>query len=406
MILLPRAERQAASQVAERVRCGVEALEIVLPQSGDAKRLRVTVSLGVATFPDEANDAASLLQGADEAMYTAKQSGRNSLVVFGQDRPARPAQSRVLLVDDEEKNLRLLEAYLSPDGYEILKARDGEEALQLARRCRPDIILLDVMMPRLSGFDVCRRLKRENDTRLIPVVLVTALSDRADWLRGIEAGADEFLSKPVNCEELSTRVRTSLRLKRNTDLLEDAETVIFTLARAVEARDPSTGGHVERVSHYAAELGKAIGLPDTQVQALRHAGVIHDIGKIAVPDAVLLKPGKLTTDEKQIIERHVEVGYELLRPLRTFAESLPAVRFHHERLDGSGYPLALRGAQVPVIAQVLAIVDVYDALTTNRVYRPALRQAEASQILRAEAARGMHDPNLVETFIQLVTTTT
>jgi putative two-component system response regulator len=159
------------------------------------------------------------------------------------------------------------------------------------------------------------------------------------------------------------------------------------------------------VSHYAVELGRAIGLPDAQVEGLRRAGVVHDIGKVVIPDAILLKPGKLTPEERKLMERHVEVGHELLRPLRTFAESLPAVRFHHERLDGSGYPLGLCGDQVPIVAQIMGIVDVYDALTTDRVYRPALSQSEAFRILRDEVTRGLHDTQLVETFLQQVSRT-
>lgn len=401
-ILLSHTNRTSAQILAERIRSTVEAMSIPLADTAQPDRLRVTVSLGVAGVPDDAADAEGLLQHADEAMYAAKQAGRNSVVVFGENGTVKPKQRCVLIVDDEEKNIRLLEAYLVPEGYATLKARDGEEALDVARRAQPDLILLDAMMPHLHGFDVCRRLKQEQATCLIPVVLVTALNGKEDRLRAIEAGADDFLSKPVNKVELLTRMRALLRAKQTIDLLEDSETVVFTLARAVEGRDPSTGGHVERVSHYAAELGRAIGLPDSQVDGLRRAGVVHDIGKIAVPDAILLKPGKLTPEERKIMERHVEVGYELLRPLRTFADSLPAVRFHHERLDGSGYSLGLKGDQVPVTAQIMAIVDVYDALTTDRVYRPAMSKAEAFRILREEAGRGLHDPKLIGRFVDLM----
>jgi putative two-component system response regulator len=401
-ILLSQTDRAGARILAERMRSAVEGMAIPLDDTAKSDRLRLTISLGVAGFPDDAADSESLLQHADEAMYAAKQAGRNSVVGFGDYGTVKPKDRTVLIVDDEEKNLRLLEAYLAPEGYATLNASNGDEALDAARRARPDLIVLDAMMPRLNGFDVCRRLKQEQATRLIPVVLVTALNGKEDRLRAIEAGADDFLSKPVSKVELLTRIRALLRAKQTIDLLEDSETVVFTLARAVEGRDPSTGGHVERVSHYAAELGKAIGLLDSQVDGLRRAGVVHDIGKIAVPDAILLKPGKLTLEERRIMERHVAVGYELLRPLRTFTESLPAVRFHHERLNGSGYPLGLKGEQVPLVAQIMAIVDVYDALTTDRVYRAALSQAEAVRIIRDEAARGLHDSRLVDSFVSLV----
>jgi putative two-component system response regulator len=364
--------------------------------------MHVTISLGVVSFPRDAADSLTLLQHAEEALFAAKQAGRNTIAVFGQSRSGHAAP-RVLVVDDEEINIRLLDAYLQPERYETYHAFNGEEALDIARRLRPDVILLDGIMPGVHGFDVCRRLKQDRSTSLIPIMLITSLNGSQDRLRGIEAGADEFLNKPVNREELLARVRSLIRSKRTTDLLEDAEIVIFTLAKAIESRDPSTGGHVERVSHYAVQLGKALNLPETQLEGLRRAGVVHDIGKIIIPDHILLKPGKLTADERRIMERHVEVGYELLQPLRTFAESLPGVRFHHERLDGSGYPLGLRGEQVPLVAQVMAIVDVYDALTTDRVYRPALSKAEAMQTLRYEAKRGLHNMELVETFCRLET---
>jgi putative two-component system response regulator len=401
VIMLPHTTGEDAAKLAERVRRSVESRSINVRCKTGSEGMHVTISLGVATFPQDAADAATLLQHAEQALFAAKQAGRNKIAVFGRTRSSQ-SEPRVLIVDDEERNVRLLEAYLEAESYETFQASNGEEALETARRLRPDLILLDGIMPGVHGFDVCRRLKQERATSLIPVMLITSLNGSQDRLRGIEAGADDFLNKPVNREELLARVRSLIRSKRSTDLLEDAETVIFTLARAVESRDPSTGGHVERVSHYALQLGKVIELQDTQLEGLRRAGVVHDIGKIAVPDHILLKPGKLTPEERKIMERHVEVGYELLQPLRTFAESLPAVRFHHERLDGSGYPLHLRGEQVPLVAQVMAIVDVYDALTTDRVYRPALNKTEAIQILREEACRGLHDSALVEKFVQLV----
>ena len=288
------------------------------------------------------------------------------------------------------------------DGYKTIRAGDGQEAIDIARRERPELVLLDAMMPRMTGFDACRRMKADNDLKLIPVVLVTALNGREDKLRGIEAGADDFLTKPIDKVALLTRMCALLKAKRTTDCLEDAETVIFALARTVENRDPATGGHVERVSHYAAALGRAAELSDSEVEGLRRAGVVHDIGKVAIPDQILLKSGRLTPDERRVIQNHVEVGYELLRPMRTFSESLPAVRYHHERLDGSGYPFGLRGEQIPITAQILAIVDVFDALTTDRCYRSALAIADALDVLRDEASRGLHDPQLIELFAQIV----
>jgi len=399
--LLPHTSRAEAHKLAERVRAEIASQSIGI-RTADQRGLRVTLSIGVAGFPEDACDAEALLQHADEAMYQAKQAGRNAVALFGAGEAANLAAHRILVVDDDEKNLRLLQAYLVPEGYQTILARDGQEAIEIARHSRPDLVLLDAMMPRLSGFDACRRLKQESATCLVPVVLVTALSSREDRFRGIEAGADDFLRKPIDRVELLTRVRALLRAKRTTDLLEDAETVIFTLARAVEARDPSTGDHVERVSRLAVKLGKSAGLRGAQLEGLRRAAVVHDIGKIVVPDAVLLKPGPLSPQERTIMERHVEAGYELLRPLRTFSESLDAVRFHHERRDGSGYPYGLRGDQIPLSAQIMAIVDIFDALTHERVYRAAQSNEGAFAELRAEGARGLHDPELIELFIATV----
>lgn len=400
VVLLPHTNRAGAQKVAEQLRRSVEQMPIESARLAD-RPLMVTISLGVASFPEDAEDGSTLLARADEAMYRAKRGGRNQVVPYQSTPGTHSGKARVLIVDDDERNIRLLDAYLGKEGYESIKAGDGSEALKIAMHEHPDLILLDGMMPQMSGFEVCRRLKDERMTSLIPVVIVTALSSREDRLRGIEAGAEDFLSKPVDKVELLARVRALLRAKQSTDQLEDADTVILTLARVVESRDPSTGGHVERVSNYATALGRALGLEHAACEGLRRAGFVHDIGKIVVPDSILLKPGKLTPEEHRIMQRHVDAGYELLRPMRTFAESLPAVRFHHERLDGSGYPLGLRGSQVPLIAQIIAIVDVYDALTSDRVYRPALSQDAAFAILEDETRRGMHDRGLLDTFVRI-----
>ena len=401
VVLLPHTTRSGACLIADRIRVAAQTA-VEQPSAFAPGGAPVTVSIGVATLPDDATDARALLERADAAMYQAKRAGRNQVVPFSESMSAAKTRSRLLLVDDDPKNLRLLEACLKSQGHELLTATDGEEAVAAAHREQPDLILMDGMMPRLSGFDACRMLKQDHRTCLIPIVLVTALNSREDKLRGVEAGADDFLTKPIDRTALIARVNASLRAKRSTDGLEDAETVILTLAKAVENRDPSTGGHVERVSHHAVTLGQAVGLPADQLHALRRAGIVHDIGKIAIPDAILLKPGKLTDSERKLMETHVEVGYEMLRPMRTFRDSLPAVRFHHERLNGSGYPLGLRGEQIPISAQIMAIVDVFDALTTDRVYRKALSHAEAFAVLRAEADRGLHDSRLIESFAQAV----
>jgi putative two-component system response regulator len=229
-------------------------------------------------------------------------------------------------------------------------------------------------------------------------VLVTGLSATADRVRGIQAGADDFLNKPFDQTELIARVRSLLSLKAHTDELERAESVLFALAHSIEGKDPYTRGHCERLSDYSARLALRVGLPETQVSALRRAGIVHDIGKVAVPDAVLLKPGRLTPDEYKIMQEHPLVGERICTPLRSFRQVLPIIRHHHEKLDGSGYPDGLRGEQIPLTARILTIVDVYDALTTARPYKHSLSSAEAQQIMADEVRNGWWDPQLFTEF--------
>lgn len=309
---------------------------------------------------------------------------------------------KILIADDVPDNVRLMEINLRRPDYQILKAYDGEEALETARRELPDLILLDVMMPGLTGWEVCQRLKTEERTRLIPVVLITALDQMEAKLRSIESGADDFLNKPINRTELRARVTSLLRMKQYTDELEKAETLVTTLALTVEARDPYTEGHCERLSRYSVALGKALQRSAEELRALRLGGVLHDIGKIAVSDSILLKPGPLTESELEIMRQHTIIGEHICRPLRSLHLVLPIIRHHHEHQDGTGYPDGLRGEQIPVLACILQTVDVYDALTTKRPYKPAFSQEEAVATLRREAARGWWDSRLVEAFASLL----
>jgi putative two-component system response regulator len=259
-----------------------------------------------------------------------------------------------------------------------------------------DLALLDVMMPLRSGFSVCRAVKSRPETCLVPVVLITGLSNAGDRIRGIEAGADDFLNKPVNNEELLARVRSLVRLKRFTDELENAETVLCTLARSIEAKDPYTEGHCDRLSRYTVSLGEKIGLSEEQRVALRRGGIVHDIGKVAVPEFVLLKPGPLDTAERKIMEEHPIAGERICAPLKSFRHVLPIIRSHHEKQDGTGYPDHLKGGEIPLTARVLQTVDIYDSLTTDRPYRKALSEEKALEIMREEARRGWWDAKLVD----------
>lgn len=254
----------------------------------------------------------------------------------------------------------------------------------------------------MNGIEVCRAVKRAPATRLIPVVLLTGTGGREHRLAGIDAGADDFLEKPFDAEQLKARVRSLTRLKRFTDDLESAESVILSLALTVEARDPYTEGHCERLASYAVALGAALGLSPDDLGALNRGGFLHDVGKIGIPDALLLKDEQLTPREYEQVKQHPVIGERLLGDLRSLAPVRPIVRHHHERLDGSGYPDGLRGAEIPLLAHVVSIVDAFDAMTTPRPYRTAMSQRAACAELRADVARGRMSRDLVEMFVAVL----
>jgi putative two-component system response regulator len=317
---------------------------------------------------------------------------------------AQPKQTSgtILVADDEVANRELLAELLSNEGFTVMTAADGAEALhQLSRACI-DLILLDVMMPRLNGFELCAKVKGDPETCLIPVVLITALSGRQDRLEGIRAGADDFLTRPVDRIELLARVTSLLKLKHRTDELERAEAVLFSLARSIEGKDPYTHGHCERLSDYSVALAQHLGLSEDEMLALRRAGVVHDIGKIAVPDSIILKPSSLSPDEWKLMREHPVLGERICAPLKSFRPVLPIIRHHHEKLDGSGYPDGLKGDQIPITARVLQVVDVYDALTTVRPYKPAFSITDALQTMKMEVAKGWWDPNIFDEFEKFV----
>ena len=309
---------------------------------------------------------------------------------------------RILVVDDDAVGRTVVCQMLRSNGFDVIEAVDGTSALERFKEDPPDLVLLDVVMPEPNGFEVCRALKADPETRLIPVVLLTGLDKTDDRVRGIEAGADEFLSKPVESVELIARARSLLNLKRFTDDLEHAETVILSLASAIEARDPNTEGHCDRLSVYGGRLAERLGLSPDHVEACRIGGIVHDIGKIGVPDAVLLKPGKLNTEEWEVMKQHTVKGEEICRGLKSFKDVLPIIRNHHEKSDGSGYPDGLKGDDIPLNARVLQVVDVYDSLTTERPYKPAHSREQTIEILREEVEKGWWDPDIAEQFIEMI----
>lgn len=307
-------------------------------------------------------------------------------------------QSTVLIAEDNEAIRELMGGWLRQQGYRVLAVEDGEEAIQTVLAQPIDLAIFDVMMPRRSGFSACRAVKARPETRLVPVVLVTGLESREDRIQGIECGADDFLCKPLDREDLLARVRSLLKLKQFTDELENAEQVICSLALSIEAKDPYTNGHCERLAKWAEGLGRRLGLPEEQCVALRRAGVVHDIGKVAIPEPILLKRGPLTAEERAIMQLHPVLGERICAPLKSFRLVLPIIRHHHEKLDGSGYPDGLRGEQIPRAARILQIVDVFDALTTDRPYHAAFSRDEALAVIKQEAERGWWDAGLATEF--------
>jgi putative two-component system response regulator len=311
------------------------------------------------------------------------------------------SSGKLIVVDDYVPNANGMRDLLVAAGYSVRVAYNGEDALRLVAEDAPDLVLVDVIMPGMSGVQLCRELKRRGGTRLTPVVLITASQDRDDRIAGLEAGADDFLGKPIDLQELRTRVRSLLRVKQLTDELESTEAIMTMLGHMVEARDPYTEGHCQRLAEYATALGAALHLDSADLDTLNRGAVLHDVGKIALPDTVLLKPGRLDADEVALMREHPVVGDNLCRTVRSLERVRPIVRSHHERQDGRGYPDRLAGAEIPLLAQIVAVVDVFDALTTNRPYRNAMSPKAAYEIMLKEAAGGWCPVRLAQTFIDL-----
>lgn len=314
----------------------------------------------------------------------------------------RRRAQRILVVDDNADNTLLMRELLSRQGYEVLLAENAADAEKIMAHTPPDLVLLDVIMPGKSGYELCREWKDATETRLIPIVMITGLSDREDKIRGIEAGADDFLNKPIFPVELFARVASLLRVKDYTDELENADTVLCTLGLSVESRDPYTEGHCERLADYASELGRFMGLGEDEQLALRRGGYLHDLGKIAISDEILKKHGNLSPEEWRLMQRHPIIGENICKPLRSLRMVLPIIRNHHEHWDGSGYPDGLAGEEIPQLARILQVVDIYDALRTERPYKPAHTHQQACETMRGEAARGLWDGSIVGEFFAML----
>ena len=309
---------------------------------------------------------------------------------------------KILVVDDNVTNAELLEAYLFAAGYEVITAFDGQSGLDLAFAEAPDLLLLDIMMPGLDGYQVCTRLKESEETRLIPIVMITALTDLDDKIKGLEAGADDFLSKPFNKHELMARVRSLLRIKSLHDDLDSSENIILTLALALEAKDPYTKGHSERVAALATDLARETGMSERQTDRVHKSGILHDIGKIGVRGNVLLKSGSLEPEEYEDIITHPAVGATICQPLKSLADIIPMIKHHHERFDGKGKPDGLSGEYIPLGARIISVADTYDAMTSTRSYRNAMSKTVALDVFQEEINNGQWDPELIALFVNMM----
>jgi putative two-component system response regulator len=309
---------------------------------------------------------------------------------------------RVLVVDDDHRITMFLDRILREAGYEVAIAYDGESALCAVAETPPDLIIIDVVMPGRDGFAVCQHLKNDPATRLTPVILVSGLHEPDVRVRGLEVGADDFLHKPFDTRELLVRSRVLVRRKRYTDDLDSAASIITTLSVMIDARDGYLEGHCHRMANYASALGRAIGLSEGDVLALHRGGFLHDIGMLAISDALLRRPGSLDPEEYALVQSHTVIGDSLCGNLRSLQAVRPIVRHHHERLDGSGYPDGLSGDGIPLIAQIMGIVDVYDAVTTQRPYQRTQSTPEALDVLGEQVRRGWRRGDLVTEFARLV----
>lgn len=322
------------------------------------------------------------------------------LVARPDDLLAAEWQATILVADDDTTARRVLVRILESAGYTVIQAIDGSTARRLVAAEMPDLLMLDINMPGTDGIDLCREIKADPRTSLLPVIHVTGSVDRDDRIAALRAGSDEFVAKPFDVEELLTRVRALLRTRRLTAHLVSAEAVMIALARTVEARDMYTERHLFRVAERAVRVAQLLSLNGQQLETVRLGGLLHDLGKIAIPDSILLKPDRLSRKEFEQIKVHPRVGAEIVRPLDPFSAPEPVVLHHHERFDGNGYPYALRGDRIPLGARVVAVSDAYDAITSNRPYRGIRAPEVALQILR-DGRGSQWDPDAVDAFIEI-----
>lgn len=311
---------------------------------------------------------------------------------------------RVLIVDDEVIQRNLIREVIESSGepYQLLEASNGIEAIEVLQQNTVDAVLIDKCMPSMDGDQVCRYIRHELNLPLLPLIIVTATNSSEELRRSFAAGANDFVCKPFHPIELMSRLRNAIKNKRLTDQLDNAGTLLFALARMVEAKDVTTGDHCSRLSHMSVAFGKKLKLSSDELENLSRGGVLHDIGKLGIPDSILMKEGPLDEDEWKIMQSHTVIGGHLCEGLSSIREVIPIILHHHEKWDGSGYPYGLAGEQIPLLARVFQLIDIYDALASERPYKKKLSLDKIISIFEEERDRGWRDPELTSTFIELL----
>ncbi len=383
-----------ARQVIERVKHAIS----------QSTKSGVTISAGIATYPNCGTTADELLTNAFSALNVAKLRGQDRINLYEPDAFGGEVELyTIMVVDDDDQNRKLLRAFLTEPGYEIVETSSADDALQRIRKGQIDLILSDVRMPGMDGYEFCRRVKSAESTQMIPFVLITAHTETEQRVKGIDSGADDFLTKPLDRFELIARTKSLLRVRKMNREYTTIESVLFTLINAIEAKDSYTQGHTERVATIAAEVGRRMGLTSNSISALRLGGILHDIGKIGISGSVLNKEGPLSENEWDLMKSHTELGYKICIPLkRSLGKALDIVRHHHEKLDGSSYPDGLSVDALSIETRITTVVDMYDAMTTNRPYRLAMSREKAVQILQEEVSAGKIDGTVLNILKEVV----
>lgn len=365
----------------------------------------LSLSIGISTYYPNSLTKDGLTDRTRDALHRAQFDVLNNIYFAKEEEhQVKETKPKVLVVDDDTINIAIMEKILEPLDYEVFKATSGEEALAILSRTDIELILLDVVMPDgMDGYEVCRRVKSREETRMIPIIMVTALEEIKDKIKGIESGADDFIIKPPNPVEVQARTKSLIKVKKLNNNLINIENVLISLANMVEAKDAYTDGHIRRVATLSLDLGRCLGLSANQLEALKLGGILHDIGKLCVPNEILNKPSGLSKEEWQLMKNHASIGHKLCLPLKgSLGEALDIIRHHHEKLDGKGYPDGLAKDEISMPTRIMAVVDIYDALVTDRPYRTALPKEEALEILKEAGNKGELDMDVIDALDKLV----